>query len=595
MKTIFFSLAFACSTCLPSLSHGAEATTDFLHETPAQRDARMAWLNQDRFGMFIHWGVYSVPAGEWLGKTNYGEWFQEETRMPASQYEKFARQFNPVKFNARAWVKAARNAGMKYIVITSKHHDGFAMFRSGLSDWGIKSTPFQRDPLQELATACAAEGIRLGFYYSIMDWHHPDWGQRRPWNDLATGTPDMDRYMIYMKGQLRELLMRYGPIGILWFDGEWEKPWTHERGVDLYNYVRSLEPEIIINNRVGKARSGMAGMDQGSERVGDYGTPEQNIPAKGFGPGVYWESCMTMNNHWGYNRADQHRKSTATLVRNLIDCASKGGNYLLNVGPTSEGLIPEASLERLRQIGDWMKVNGVAIYGTAASPFPRLSWGRCTTKVTGDQTLLYLHVFDWPTGRVLGVPGLMNPVNSARLLDGNKELKFRNVEGGVAVEVPATAPDPISSTVVLTLSGKPNVAAFINSQASDGSLTLLASEADLQGELRYEAGGGKDNIGYWIHPQDTASWKFKLARPGKFRVSADIAAQGAGNFEIVVGDQKLPGTAPNTGNYTKFQQIEIAGELNLAQPGEFTLVAKPVAAGWQPMNLKSLTLKPATP
>ena len=182
----------------------------------------MAWFRDARFGLFIHWGVYSVPAGEWNGNTNYGEWFLEETKMPVSQYEKFAGQFNPVKFDAKEWVRLAKEAGMKYIVITSKHHDGFGMFRSDQTDWCIKSTPFQRDPLKELADACHAAGIKLCFYYSIMDWHHPDWGTRRPWNDKATGTPDMDRYVAYMKAELKELLTRYGPIGILWFDGEWE-------------------------------------------------------------------------------------------------------------------------------------------------------------------------------------------------------------------------------------------------------------------------------------------------------------------------------------------------------------------------------------
>ena len=592
MKTEFICLAAACSTLVHSISSGAESAKDFLHETPAEGEARMAWFNNARFGMFVHWGVYSVPAGEWEGKKNYGEWFLEETKMPVSQYEKFASQFNPVKFDARAWVKAAKAAGMKYIVITSKHHDGFAMYRSELSDWGIKSTPFQRDPLKELADACKVEKIQLCFYHSIMDWHHPDWGQRRAWNDLATGEPDMDRYTAYMKGQLKELLTRYGPIGILWFDGEWEKPWTHERGVDLYQYVRSLQPAIIINNRVGKSRSGMAGMDQGSERVGDYGTPEQNIPARGFGPGVCWESCMTMNNHWGYNRNDDNWKSTETLVRNLIDCASKGGNYLLNIGPTSEGLIPDASLKRLQQIGDWMKVNGVAIYGTSASPFSRLEWGRCTTKANGKDTILYLHVYDWPKDGMLGVPGLMNAVKSARLLAGNKALRFRKASGGVLVEVPASAPDAISSTLVLTISGKPEVVTSGVGQDSDGSVKLLASEAELHGELQYEVGGGRDNIGYWTNPNDTASWNFTVTRPGKFQVIADIAAQGAGKFEISVAEQKLSGTAPNTGDYTKFQRTDISGELELAKPGDYKLTVKPIPADWQPMNLKVLILKP---
>jgi len=427
-------------------------------ESARTHDKRMEWFREARFGLFIHWGVYSVPAGEWNGKKNYGEWFLEETKMPVSQYEKFAGRFNPVKFDAHQWVKLARDAGMKYIVITSKHHDGLGMFRSDLTDWCIKSTPFQRDPLKELADACKQEGIKLCFYYSIMDWHHPDWGTRRAWNDKATGTPDMDRYTAYMKGQLKELLTRYGPIGILWFDGEWESPWTHDRGVDLYNYVRSLQPNIIINNRVGKARAGMAGMDKGAERVGDYGTPEQEIPATGFGPGVDWESCMTMNNHWGYNKNDQNWKSSTTLIRNLIDCASKGGNYLLNIGPTAEGVFPEPCIERLAEIGQWMKVNSESIYDTKASPFEKLDWGRCTQKaIGGRKTRLYLHVYDWPADGRIVLPGLANTPVGAFLLDGKNSLEFTSGTNSVAILLPASAPDKIASVVALDIKDKPEI------------------------------------------------------------------------------------------------------------------------------------------
>jgi alpha-L-fucosidase len=225
----------------------------------------MEWFSEARFGMFIHWGLYSVPAGEWQGKQtpDTAEWIMEKGKIPVSEYEKFAPQFNPVKFDAKEWVRMARDAGVKYIVITSKHHDGFAMFRSDVSDWGIKGTPFQRDPMKELSDECRKAGIRFCFYYSIMDWHSPDWPIRRAWNDKATGEADMDRYVAYMKGELKELLTHYGPIGILWFDGEWEKPWTNERGADLYKYVRSLQPDIIVNNRVGKARAEMSGMNKG--------------------------------------------------------------------------------------------------------------------------------------------------------------------------------------------------------------------------------------------------------------------------------------------------------------------------------------------
>jgi alpha-L-fucosidase len=459
MKThLLGSLALVGAACWAGTQAVSAAPFDpSVPETGEQRDARMAWFREARFGLFLHWGVYSVPAGEWKDKKNYGEWFMEETHLPVSEYEKFAPQFNPVKFDAKEWVRMAKEAGMKYIVITSKHHDGFGMFRSGLTDWCIKGTPFARDPLKELADACQAAGLKLCFYHSIMDWHHPDWGTRRAWNDKATGTPDMDRYSAYMKGQLKELLTAYGPIGIAWFDGEWESPWTHERGVDLYNYVRSLQPDIIVNNRVGKGRAGMAGMDKG-KGVGDYGTPEQEIPPTGFGPGVDWESCMTMNNHWGYNKNDQNWKSTKTLVRNLIDCASKGGNYLLNIGPTSEGTFPQASIERLTEIGQWMKANNEAIYGTTASPFEKLGWGRCTQKkLAGGNTRLYLHVYDWPANGKLTVSGLANKPLKAALLASGQGLEVTAGENQVVIAVPAEAPDKMASVVALDVEGAPQV------------------------------------------------------------------------------------------------------------------------------------------
>lgn len=422
-------------------------------ESKKQHDARMEWWREAKFGMFIHWGVYSVPAGEWNGKTNYAEWFLQETKMPVSQYEKFAQQFDPMKFDAKAWVKTAKDAGMKYIVITSKHHDGFCMWPTKLTDWSICRTPWwqrtHRDPLKELSDACRAAGIRFCFYYSIMDWHSSDWGTRRPWNDVATGAPDMDRYVAYMKGQLKELVTRYHP-GVIWFDGEWESPWTPERGADLYSYLRALDPKLIINNRVGKARAGMEGMNVGNEQVGDFGTPEQRIPPSGFGPDVDWESCMTLNGHWGYNKHDHEWKSSQTIIRNLCDIASKGGNYLLNVGPTSEGIIPQPGIDTLAGVGAWMKVNGEAIYGTTASPFKQqLSWGRCTQK--GGR--LYLSVFDWPTDGKLHLPLLNTKAKAWMLADPRHLLKCTNGTGGLMIELPPAASDKIASVVVVEVAG----------------------------------------------------------------------------------------------------------------------------------------------
>ncbi len=392
------------------LSHGyclESRAQDFLHEAKVDRDARMKWWREARFGLFIHWGLYSVPAGEWNGKTDYGEWIRNSAHIPLTQYDDFVHRFNPVKFNARQWVRMAKNAGMKYIVITSKHHDGFCMFDSRYTEFNIMNTPFHRDALKELAAACREEGLKICFYYSIMDWHHPDYLPRREWEtDRPAEGASYERYVQYLKNQLKELLTNYGDIGVLWFDGEWESTWNHEYGNEIYNYVRTLEPDCIINNRVGAGRTGMEGFNQEGEFAGDFGTPEQEIPATGL-PDVDWETCMTMNDHWGYNKADNNFKSSKELIRMLVDIASKGGNFLLNVGPTSEGLFPPLSVDRLNDIGAWMKSNGESIYGTVSSPFSSTSWGRCTRKQMPDGSVrLYFHLFEWPAGGVLRFTGL---------------------------------------------------------------------------------------------------------------------------------------------------------------------------------------------
>lgn len=439
-------------------------------ETPKQHDARMEWFREAKFGMFIHWGVYSVPAGEWDGKMDYAEWIMESVHIPASRYEQFAKEFNPVKFDAKAFVKTARDAGMKYLVITSKHHDGFCMWPTKLTDWSICRTPWwqqtHRDPLKELSDECRRQGIKFCVYYSIMDWHHSDWGTRRKWNDVATGTPDMDRYTDYMRGQLKELVTNYHP-GIIWFDGEWESPWTAERGEDLYAYLRNLDPQLIVNNRIGKARAGMEGMNIGAQHVGDYGTPEQQIPPAGFGPGVDWETCMTLNNHWGYNKHDEHWKSPETVIRNLCDIASKGGNYLLNVGPTSEGLIPQPSVDCLARVGAWMKVNGEAIYGSGPTPFGAEAGSYSTTekdkngkpkfipawdwRATTKPGKIYLEIFQWPAGGALQLPGLMSQIKSAVLLSSGRELSVKQDASGATLALPGEAPEKLASVVKLEI------------------------------------------------------------------------------------------------------------------------------------------------
>ena len=456
-RPLLASLAF-------SLLATAAAPADAPTETPAAKDARMKWFNEARFGMFIHWGVYSQAAGMFDGKPvpGAGEWLQNGGKIPAAEYRaKLLPQFNPVKYNPEAWVLAAKNAGMKYIVITSKHHDGFCLWDSKLTDWDVASTPYQKDLLKPLAEACAKHGVRFCLYHSIMDWNNPDWGTKQPWRGNANNPhPDMDRFTTYLKGQLKELVTNYHP-GILWFDGEWEPAWTHERGADLYAYLRDLDPALIINNRVDKGRAGMSGNTTDAKFKGDYGTPEQQIPATGFGKGVSWESCMTMNGTWGFKTSDTKWKSTTTLVRNLIDIASKGGNYLLNVGPTGEGEIPAASLERLAGIGDWMKTHAESIHGTTASIFSKVTWdGRSTTRHNPDgSSCVYLHIYSQPADGKITLPGLTTRPDSAAILGQDGALAISGQAGGWTIQLPATPLDPIATVVAVNFKGEPAIEA----------------------------------------------------------------------------------------------------------------------------------------
>ncbi|MCK4873398.1 MAG: alpha-L-fucosidase [Phycisphaerales bacterium] len=421
----------------------------------AHDEGRMEWWREARFGMFIHWGLYAIPAGEWKGQTNHAEWILTTAQIPVDEYEQFASQFNPVNFDANAWVKLAKEAGAKYIVITSKHHDGFCLFDSKHTDFDVMSTPFRRDILKELADACRREGIRICWYHSIMDWRHPDYLPRRGWEDRPADDADYERYVTHLHKQVRELLTNYGDIGVMWFDGEWEGTWTHEHGLALYDLCRATQPDVIVNNRVDKGRGGMAGMTSDSIYAGDFGTPEQEIPDTGL-PGVDWETCMTMNRHWGYNKFDHDFKSTEGLIRRLVDIASKGGNFLLNVGPTAEGEIPPESVERLKAIGAWMRVNGEAIYGTSASPFAHLPWGRCTTKRGADATKLYLHVFDWPAGGQLVLPGVGNePIRAFPLAQPGLDLAVMRDGADLRITVPLRATDAICSVIVLEIVGEP--------------------------------------------------------------------------------------------------------------------------------------------
>jgi alpha-L-fucosidase len=458
-------------------------------------DHRLDWWKEARFGMFIHFGLYSTLEGKWKDKTSHAEWIRTTAQIPREEYEKLLPTFNPVKFDAKAIARAAKDAGMGYICITTKHHEGFALFDSKVSEWDVMSTPYGKDIMKDLAQACKEEGLKMCWYYSIMDWYHPDYIPRREWEQWSPAGADFERYVAFMKGQLTELLTNYGPIGVLWFDGQWEHNWTDARGDDLYKFVRGLQNDIIINSRVGRA-GGNYGLDRASGMLGDYATPEQEIPA-GVIRDLPWETCMTMNGHWGFNAVDKDFKPTSDLIRKLADIAGKGGNFLLNIGPAGDGSVPAESMQRLAEVGAWMRVNGDSIKGTQASPFEVSPWGACTMRaMPNNVTRLYLHVFNWPADGVIRVPGLLNDVIGAKVLGGEPASKWSSGDGTeVVIHAQKNAANPHDTVIALDVKGVPDVgiAPSITSDAAIfvGKATVSLASLQKGVDIRYTTDGSE--------------------------------------------------------------------------------------------------------
>lgn len=390
----------------------------------AAYEKRMQWFVQARFGMFIHWGLYAVPAR--------GEWVRSNERMPEEKYMPFFREFDPSAADPKAWVQAAKEAGMGYVILTAKHHDGFCLFDSELTDFKSTNTPMGRDIVREFLEAGREAGLKVGLYYSLIDWHHPDFphhGDRyHPMrSDPAASNEerDFERYLAYMHGQVKELCTRYGRLDVLWFDFSYNQlrgeAW---RANELADMVRTLQPGILLNNRLEVSGEGFGSLAQGKPAPchGDFVSPERMVPPEGLfdpqGRPLYWETCTTMNHSWGYCAGDTWYKPAPLLLKKLVECVSKGGNFLLNVGPDGNGRIPRQAMDTLKYLGQWMQINGESIRGCGPSGMEKPEWGRITRR----ENVLYLHIYENALGPLplYGIPA--EKIRAMRLLQDGREI-----------------------------------------------------------------------------------------------------------------------------------------------------------------------------
>lgn len=547
---------------------------------------RTEWFREARYGMFIHWGVYAVPAGEWDGETirGIGEWIMRFKRIPVERYKAFAPDFTAENYDPEFWADLAERAGMKYVVITAKHHDGFSLYDSAVSDWDVMASGAKRDLLSPLAEAVRQRGMKFGLYYSqSQDWTHPGGavlGSRdNIWDEAQRG--DYDEYLKNIAlPQVREIIDRFDPA-IIWWDTPQDM--TPER-VAPFAELMAEHPHIINNNRLG---DGFAG---------DTMTPEQHIPPRGY-PGKMFEVCMTMNDTWGYKVNDRNWKSSQRLIRMLSDIASKGGNFLLNIGPRADGTIPQETIDRLEAMGRWMKVNSEAIYATEASPFPRrLPWGRITQKAAENGgTTLYLHVWDWPADGKILLPTLQElPLRGSVLADG-AEVSAENSADGVVVMLPGEARDPDVSVVRLdfsaglTISQQPYA-----TPGADGTITLLAHDADPHGatggNIRVEGSGADAYLTDWVRHQYRLEYRVMPGAAGKWRVEAEVAAAAPAGLSLNVGEASHAVQISSTGPELTWSTIPL-GVIELPAD-EAVIELKPDHENWNPIHVRKLTLTP---
>ncbi len=575
----------------------------------ADRDARLGWWREARFGMFVHWGLYSPAGGNWNGtvyKQHYAEWIQNWAAVPCDEYARQMKPlFKPAKGYADQWADLAKDAGMRYAVLTVKHHEGFTLFNSrepySLNNditGGTNISPVGRDLAREFADAMRAKGLRAGFYYSLLDWQHPGaYDLCLPAYPRSPAGREHAAYIAYVKAHVHELLTNYGPLCTLWFDfSDKDRQGAAWGAAELMADMRTRQPLILVNNRL---------YDGLENKKGDYGTPEKYVPPTGL-PGMDWEVNHTLNESYGFSTHDNGWKDTTTVVRLLCDIVSKGGNLLLNIGPDAAGNVPEPAQQTLRGVGAWMRSNSEAIYGTTSSPFERLPWGRATQR----KGALYLMVFDWPSDGTLIVP-MRGAVKAASILGSAEPVTIARAKNRLELRLPSKPPHPINphcTVIKLDLASEGADAVLPSPFAiyadADGILTLSASLATLTGpSLRIEQTGGKDdlkpntpNIGYWNDTTAAASWPLVIlnGQEGRYTVEADLACADAAAGASVVLDvfsHTLAFTVPATGGWGTYKTVDLGTVTLAADEGTLHLRAK-TKPGEAVVNIRALRLVP---
>jgi alpha-L-fucosidase len=591
-SALIFFLASASAQSINPIVNGTSADMWGAAETNINL-VRGAWLKNSRFALFIHWGLYSQLGGRWNGQTYYGisEWLMNRAKIPVSKYEQTAAQFDPTNFNAREWVQLAKDAGMTHIMITAKHHEGFAMFKSAASSYNIvDATPFKRDPLKELSEACRAQDVRLGFYYSqTTDWHERD-AAGNTWDWPADGR-DFEHYLnTKAVPQIKELLQGYGPLAGIWFDTP--GPITSDESKMLVDLVHQYQPQCLVNSRIGNG-------------LGDYDTlGDQEIPPLPR-PGL-WETPDTINDTWGYAWYDHDWKSPREITERLVSVVSRGGTYMLNIGPDGTGRIPEQSARILREVGRWVHAHEDAIEGADPTPFGPLSWGECT--VHGDT--LFLHVFNWPVDGRLIVPGLTTKIKSARL-EGGRKLPVESNAEMVEITLPTQRPDVLIPVVTVELAGAPQASRehfVLNGFRNE----LKTGEAELSGctnngvDWMEKFGDWKhvEGLGNWSGAESSATWKFRTIEPGTFYLDVEYTCPAEDDYSewrIRSGDTDITFPLIDTGERSTRKAFDSAlprfrtyrvGMIDFPKAGLQQLVLNPTGLAGKGIRISALTLVP---